>query len=495
MSKKPNIIFAFADQLRYDALACCGNRTVRTPNFDRMADEGLSFDQAFSSCPICSPYRGQVLTGRYSHANGVIDNEYALNPGQAVIGNVLRENGYRTGYVGKLHLGHGPYDQEKRDLFGFDDMYAHNCDHQCYQERLWHNEEGPFDLPGYGPRGETRICLDWIARQRREHPGKPFCAMLGWGPPHWSWGVARTSPGPNVHLHYSDYPDEFDIYDPERIDLPANIPPQYEAFARREFADYYGMVSSLDECMKRILDALGEWGIAEDTIVCLSSDHGDHLGAHGMGKPDDDWLPPHMRFSKATPWDESIHIPFLMRYPARVKGGLRSRTFFNSVDVMPTLLGLCGIEIPEGLQGTDLSHAALGLPGEEPDSVYLQILGPGWPNRSKFVGLWRGVRTDRYTYARWHDRGGMRVLYDRKMDPLEMVNLVDDPLYDDVAEDMEERLRGWIARTNDPFDSGKRLPDTDMLDVGQKLTSKEAYEILPPGYRAAIEPKGPDLDA
>jgi arylsulfatase A-like enzyme len=160
---------------------------------------------------------------------------------------------------------------------------------------------------------------------------------------------------------------------------------------------------------------------------------------------------------------------------------------FNSVDVLPTLLGLCGVAIPADVQGRDLSHAALGLAGEEPDSVYLQMLGPGWPTRREWTGLWRGLRTHSYTYARWRVPAEGRALYDREADPLEMRNVVDDPAYARVARQMEGRLQAWMQATQDPFDTGARLPVTGMLDLGQAFSTVRWHEHAPPEYVAAIE--------
>jgi arylsulfatase A-like enzyme len=480
---KPNILFIFADQLRYNALACNGNRVVQTPHLDRLAREGVVFDQAFSSCPICSPYRAQILTGRYAHANGVIDNEYALFESETTIAHALKESGYRTAYVGKWHLGYPPYTASKR--YGFDDLYAYNCTHRYYDVDYWHNEDGSFPMVGFAPELETQLALDAMQAHTQEHPEQPFCLFLSWGPPHWS-----TVDGVR---DYGDYPQQYDIYDRQQIDVPGNVPRQFEAFARREIADYYAMVTSLDACMGRLLDALEAWGLAENTIVCFSSDHGDHLSAHGYGKPGatDAWMHHTLRLSKGTPLEESAHVPFLLRYPACVQGNQRTDTMFNSVDVMPTLLGLCGAAIPESAQGVDLSHAALGKPGESPDSVYLQMLGPGWPNRLKSVGLWRAVRTNRYVYARWADCGGKRLLLDRQTDPLEMRNCIDDPAYAEVIEQMEGRLQVWIAKTGDPFDTGRRLPQTEMLDLGQCFIRSDWYALAPPEYVAALTTKRP----
>jgi len=460
--------------LRYSALACNGNRIIRTPALDRLAREGITFDQAFSGCPVCSPYRGQLLTGRYSHANGVIDNEYRLFDNEVTMAHTLGREGYNTAFVGKWHLGYGAYTREKR--YGFDDLYAHNMFNDCYRVKYWHNEEGPFRMMDFAPKVETQLVLDYLERHVRLAGDQPFCVVLGWVPPHWNHCVSERD--------YGRYPQQYNIYAPEELDVPANVPRELLDFARKELADYYGMITALDACMQRILNALDELGLAENTIVCFSSDHGDHLSSHGFVKPNNAWVPHTMGLSKGSPYEESVHIPFILRYPAKVSGNRRSDVLFNSVDVFPTLMGLCGIDAPESVQGADLSHAVLGQAGEEPDSVYLQMLGPAWPNRAKAVGLWRGIRTPRYMYARWKDCDGKRLLYDKQNDPLEMHNLIGVPEYASVAQEMEERLQRWIRETDDPFDTGKRLPVTDMLDVGQTFVDPRWYGFAPQEYAA-----------
>ena len=241
------------------------------------------------------------------------------------------------------------------------------------------------------------------------------------------------------------------------------------AFARREIADYYGNISALDYEMGRLLSWLKDNGLDQNTLLCYSSDHGDHLSSHGYGKPMDRWLHHTQRASKATPYEESIHIPFLLRYPARIAAGQRTDVLFSSVDVMPTLLSLAGVDVPTGVQGVDLSHAALGQQGPVPDSVYLQILGPGWPHRGDWVGCWRGVRIQRWVYARWHGDGGVR-LYDRETDPYEMDNLAGQPAFAGIQATLEARLQAWITSTGDPFDTGERDPETGMLQLGQRFT-------------------------
>ena len=452
----PNIIFIFSDQQRYSSVGCNRNDIVKTPNLDALGAGGVIFDNAFSSCPICAPYRGQIMTGRYSHANGCIDNEYSLFPGQDTLPSVLGSAGYRTAFVGKWHLGWGPYTEDKRH--GFDYMAANNCNHHHWKMSYHQNEAGPFPIEGWGPAGQTDQALEFIGNHLGEPEENPFCLVMSWSPPHWC----------DRNGTYEDYPDQHNIYDPETVDLPPNVPKQMEAFAREELAHYYGEVTGLDHEMGRIMAFLKENDLEENTIICYSSDHGDHLSSHGYGKPFDMWLHHSKRASKATPYEESIHIPFILRYPAKVSPGQRTQTMFNSVDVMPTLLGLAGVDLPDGIQGTDLSHAATGGEGPEPDSVYLQILGPGWPHRGDWVGFWRGVRTPRWVYARWFGSGDVW-LYDRENDPYEMRNLAGNPDYVDTRKQMEQRLQQWMEETEDPFDTGERDPETGILTLGQEF--------------------------
>ncbi len=474
--KQPHILFVFADQLRYDALACNGNTVVRTPNIDRLAREGVVFDQAYSSCPICSPYRAQVLTGNYSHVNGVMCNEYRLFDNQRTLAHRMKELGYRTAYVGKWHLGYPPYPEHRR--YGFDDMLAYNCIHSYYEVSYYHNEKGPMPMVQFAPVVESELALDYLKRHGSGRNAAPVCLLLSWGPPHWN---ALRKP-----RRYGDYPQQYNLYRPEQIELSPNVPIQFRDYSRRDTADYYGMVTALDASIGRIVEELDRTGLAEDTILCFTSDHGDHLNSHGYGTPGDQWMHHSLRGSKATPYTESCHIPFVLRYPARVAGNRRTDTFFNSVDVLPTLMELAGLQAPADVQGRSVAHAALGREGENPDSVYLQILGTGWPDRERWLGLWRGLRTRSHMYARWHDLGGRRLLFDVASDPAELRNLAGDPRHAELEARMETLLQEWTRKTGDPFDSGPRLPVTQMLDLGQAPITRDWLPRMPPAYAAAV---------
>lgn len=450
--KKPNLLFVFDDQHRHSALAAYGNRDVRTPHFDRFAEQGRIFEQCISTCPISGPYRGILLSGRYPHASGVIDNEYALNPKVPTLAQALGKAGYRTGYIGKWHLGYGPYTEDKRHGFGY--LAANNCEHAYFDVSYHENEKGPISIEGWAPEHETDLALRFMERHRKDDPKKPFALVLGWGPPHWP---------------YDHYPKEFDTYDPERIELPPNVPVQMEAFARRELAHYYGNVSALDAQFGRLMAGLEQMKLAENTHVIFTSDHGDHLSSHGYGKFGDRWMHHSRRASKATPYAESIRVPFLVRGPG-VPAGTRTDAILAAVDLMPTMLGLCGVRKPKGVQGVDRSGHVLGKDAERADSAYLQILGPGWPGNGKWVGFWRGVTTGRFTYARWLDEEQETLLFDNELDPWQMINLANRPETRALQEALEVRLKQWIEETKDPFETGPRDPKTGILQLGQRFT-------------------------
>lgn len=471
MKQRPNILFVFSDQQRYSALGANGNRVIHTPVLDRLAAEGMACDNMFSNHPLCSPYRAILLTGRYGWQNLVIDNEYRPRRDIPTLPGVLRDHGYGTGHVGTFHLGKGPY--AEADRYGLDYLAALHGGGGYFNRSYYENESGPTFFDGWAPEVETDLAIRFMTRHLDARLDDPFALFVSWRPPHWP---------------YAQYPSEHAIYDPAEVDVPGNVPPQMVDFARREIADYYGCCTGLDAQMARLLDGLNRLGIRDNTIVCYTSDHGDHLSSHGYGKPSDHWLHESMRASKATPYDESIHIPFVVRWPDAIPAGVRSRAFFGAIDLVPTLLGACGVPLPAGLQGRDISGVWQGrdapadaehTPGGS-ESVYLQNMAHGWPNREGWVGRWRGVRTEQYTYARWYANECGPWLFDRSADPLEMVNLADATEARPVLEEMEERLHRWMEATCDPFEYGKRGA-RGFLDLGQVFADPDKY----PGWGVA----------
>jgi len=420
---RPNIVFILADQMRYSALGCMGNNYIRTPNLDSLAGQGALFTNAFSSSPVCSPYRAQLMTGKYSHKTGVVHNNIKLPEDQISIAELLKRAGYATGYIGKWHLEGGktaPEGDIRRSGFvppgearqGWDYWAALECSHNYYKTKYYRDSEEPIPVMGYEPDVQTDLAIDYM-RRNKSHP---FCLMLSWGPPHPPYKP----------------PEEYAVYVPEEVPLRPNVSGRYEQSARGHIADYYGLVTSLDNNIKRLVGALDDLGIADNTIVCFTSDHGDMLGSHG-------------EVQKQRPWEESIHIPFIMRYPAKIQARQRKDLIFNSVDVMPTLLGFCGVSIPTDVQGEDLSAPILSGSGSGPDSAFFAITshgaGPGWN--------WRGVRTDEWMYAATATDDW--VLYNVIDDPYEMKNLITDPKYKQKKQELRKRLKEWIDHTGDSF--------------------------------------------
>ena len=277
----PNILFVFSDQQRYSALGANGNDVVKTPFLDGLASEGMACDRMFSNHPLCSPYRAILLTGQYGWRNGVIDNEYRPRRDIPTLPGVLREHGYGTGHVGTFHLGKGPYFEE--DRYGLDYLAAVQAGRGYFDVSYYENETGPTEFKGWGPEVEADLAIRFMERHLENRPDDPFALFVSWRPPHWP---------------YKRYPEEHAIYDTAEVDLPGNVPEQMAYFARREIADYYGCCTGLDAQMGRLLGALDRLGIRENTIVCYTSDHGDHLSSHGYGKPSDQWLHHSMRASQ-----------------------------------------------------------------------------------------------------------------------------------------------------------------------------------------------------
>lgn len=423
--RRPNIVFVFADQMRSSAMGCMGNPDVKTPNLDRLAGQGMLCTHAFSSAPVCSPYRGQLLTGQYSHVNGVLHNDERLPENVTSVADVLKGEGYATGYIGKWHLDAGrkaPAGDARRQGFippgkprhGFDYWAALECSHNYYHTKYYGDTSEPVVVDGYEPDVQTDLAIEYM----RQHKAHPFLLMLSWGPPHNPYKP----------------PEKFNTYDPAKIAVPPNVPAEMQEEARKFIAQYYGLVSSLDANIARLSEAMEELGLAQDTIFIFTSDHGDMLLSHGQRL-------------KQRPWEESAHVPFILRYPRHIEAGQTSDLLVNSVDLMPTLLSFCGAPIPKGVQGTDLSAALLGRDSRRPQSLYLALDARG--ENSPEVGPWRGVRTRDWLYT-VHEKGDW-LLHNLAKDPYEMTNLVDESTAKAKKAELKAMLVEWIKRTGDPF--------------------------------------------
>jgi len=428
MNDRPNLLFVFADQMRGMDMGCAGNGQVRTPHMDELGSQGTIFTHAYANSPVCTPSRATILTGRYPLAHRALANDLPLPEDEVCISELLAGAGYRTGYIGKWHL-----DGVPRDRFtppgprrhGFDFWAAWNCAHDYFGGKLFLDTPEPLELPGYEPVAQTDLAIEFL--QQRD--SRPFCLFLSWGPPH---------------APYDQVPEGYKaLYDPAQVELRPNFRPITPGprdisggqDPRETLAGYYAHITALDEQLGRLLDALETSGLAEDTIVVFTSDHGDMLWSQGMLK-------------KQQPWEESISIPLLVRWPGRVPAGRCCDTLITTADFAPTLLGLMGLNVPERMQGTDLSDIVLGSDAPGPQSVFLMDVVTMDQAFAQGLREWRGVRTKRYTYARWVDGNGW-LLYDNEADPYQMHNLVDERDYAAVRETLDRELERWLAVTGD----------------------------------------------
>jgi arylsulfatase A-like enzyme len=462
MSRRPNLLFVFADQMRGMDMGCAGNDQVQTPNMDRLASEGALFTHAYANCPVCTPSRATILTGRYPLSHRALANDLPLPTSEVTIAELLRESGYRTGYIGKWHL-----DGVPRSRFtppgprrgGFDFWAAWNCAHSYFNGKLYRDTPEPIKLEGYEPVGQTDLAIRFL----KEDDGRPFCLFLSWGPPH---------------APYDQVPERYkSLYDPAQIRLRPNVRPKpprpfKDITGGRDpkttIAHYYAHITALDEQLGRLLKALEELNLDEDTIVVFTSDHGDMLWSQGMAK-------------KEQPWEESIQIPFIIRWRGRIPAGHRCDMLISTVDFAPTLLGLMGFEVPGYMEGMDLSHIVLGEKEDEPESVFLT--GPVIVDQGLHQGIreWRGVRTKRYTYARWFDGEGW-VLYDNEADPYQLNNLIDSPQLASIRDELESMLQGWLKRTGDgslPWDELiRRLGLSELWNARERELHPKNPRIL-----------------
>jgi arylsulfatase A-like enzyme len=428
-SLRPNILIVLADQLRACSVGYAGEEPVITPHLDRLARESAMFRTGVSPMPVCTPYRGALLTGRTPLSLGLVLNDIPLATTETSLGHATARAGYDTAYIGKWHLNGGnrpawvPPGPARQ---GFDFWAAANFDHN-YDRSIYFAGDSPEprQWEGYDAESQTTMAIDYMKGHSRE---KPFCMVLSWGPPHHPY---RT-----VARNY------LDLYDAQSIPARANCPEP----PRDDLWGYYAQTTFLDDQLARLVAAIDEIGIADDTILVFTSDHGDMHGSHGV-------------YKKQWPWDESIKVPFVLRYPRRVKAGSVFDFPVSAIDVMPTLLGLAGLPVPGSCEGVDLSPFVTGKRSDAPEGVLLMNPCPfsigdprGADQVPSYQGMrmeYRGVRTSRCTYARTIDRPWL--LYDNAQDPFQLRNLVDDPAHRVLAQEMEERMQALMAHIGDEF--------------------------------------------
>lgn len=449
--ERPNLVFIFADQLRHDVLGYSGDIRAITPNLDRLASESINLRNAVSVSPVSAAMRSSLITGKYVSSTGMVVNEIRLNPNQRAIGHVLTEADYLTSYIGKWHLygncsSHmnpkcafippGPY------RMGFDGEWkAFNFRHNYMEGFYFENTPDKIFYPkgAYEPEIQTEFAIDFLERASKEKD-KPFSLFLSYGIPHDPWDRENV-PAKYYNLFsnvdfglpetWSDTPDPY----MDRFKDPVRWLDYYKRSIPEMKRVYYAMVASLDEYIGKIMDKLDELGLRENTILVITSDHGEMFGEHG-------------RVQKLIFYDAAARVPFLIRWPGKIKAGSVSDICFNTPDIMPTLLGMMNLNIPEEVEGMDISRVIKGKKGKEPEMAFLQGMGHTfqWIDGSE----WRAVRDKQFTYARYLV-DGKELFFDNINDPMQMVNLAKDPKYSRQLNIRKEYMKKKMIELKDEF--------------------------------------------
>lgn len=402
-NNKKNVIWLFSDQHRAQAMAHQGDPNAHTPNLDKLAKEGITFQNAFSGCPWSTPFRGTLLTGKYPN-HAVYRTPMHLDKNIPLITDTLKENGYLTAHFGKWHLyGHNSREFVPRDERGRYDVwigYENNnaqYDSWVHGHDIWGRDDKVTDTEKLA-KYETDALIDKAIEFLVKRPkNKPFFLVIAVQPPH------------NPHIAP---PETMAKYNEDSIELRINVPPveRIEKQSRKDLAGYYAQIENLDYNIGRLLDAMKRLKLLDNTHFAYFSDHGDCHGSHGYTR-------------KSSPWQEAVRIPCIFRPAGITVKEHVANAMFNSVDFAPTTLGLCGIDTPEWMEGTDFSNYILGTPAKpnEPQAVLLQHIYP--KDFSCLDRPWRGIVTnDGWKYIVVKDQPIM--LFNLNEDPYELNNMV-----------------------------------------------------------------------
>lgn len=428
---RPNILFVIADQWRAQAFGFADDPNVRTPHLDTLRQESIDFVNAISSMPVCCPARASFMTGQRALTHGVFMNDVPLNPGAATIAKVLDRADYNTGYIGKWHLngdGRSAFIPRERRQ-GFDYWKALECTHSYNHSYYYADGPEKLEWKGYDAVAQTSDAQTYL----RDHAksDKPFCLFLSWGPPHDPY---QTAPAKYRAMYHAD-----------EIKLRPNVPEADREQARQKLAGYYAHCTALDDCIGELMETLQETGLADNTIVVFTADHGALLGSHGA-------------YHKQQPYDESIRVPLLIRWPDRLGTlSITANAMISTEDIMPTLLGLCGVTIPNSVEGQDYSGYLRGGKSPSDGAKLISCVAPfGEWDRRAGGREYRGIRTMRYTYVR--DLNGPWLLFDNETDPYQTNNLVNAADSGKLQKDLDATLTRKLKAADDQF-----LPASDYI--------------------------------
>lgn len=445
MNERPNILMLVMDQFRHQLLS---QERVETPNLKALSKEGVDFQDAYTPCPLCSPARASLLTGKYPHNHGILNNVHEEDalikelPDQPTMNTILKEEGYYQAHYGKWHVG-----REKGPLeWGFQEGVVIDSNIPEGELDFLYKPSPLLPIQNHPPFGTLRggveetdsytiaqLGIDFLRGHSSED--RPFFLRLDWPGPHFPYIIPEPYASmykkedipldPNFHDNLKDKPQIQQILRRKYRSITSMDQEDWQ----RMRAYYYGYATMLDEQVGRVLKVLKESGREEETIVLFTADHGDMIGAHGL-------------FNKgALPYEEIYHVPLLIKSPGgpsrKVRGGVLT------LDIMPTILEATGTSIPP-VDGMSLWPILQGEEMELRENLYMEFHGDE-------LGLYsqRILLNPRYKYV--YNGPDIDELYDLDLDPHEIVNLVDDPRYQEISVDLKRRLQREMETYQDPL--------------------------------------------
>ncbi|MBW1843726.1 MAG: sulfatase [Deltaproteobacteria bacterium] len=445
--RRPNFIFFLTDDQRADALSIAGNTVLKTPNIDELARDGVRFTNAFVTTSLCAPSRASFLTGQWAHTHGVRTNERRsrLKPTQTIFADLLRDSGYEVAFIGKWHMDGAGRDRQWDYYFGFKGQGR-------YKHPEFAENGGP-DRRYWKRYTDDMLGTKAIEFIRRPHT-KPFCLFVFFKAPHRSWIRAPRHeklfedikvPEPDtLHTDYAGKPDAFKNADMKIGDFDDVV--SFQKFAK----DYYAVLTAVDENVGRVMKAVAEKKLVEDTAVIYSSDNGFFVGEWNF-------------FDKRLMHEPSIRIPMILRYPRLIKPGTTREDMVLNVDVAPTLLDLAGVPVPGWMQGESMRPLLEEREVEWRDAwLYESYEYPA----VHMVPKNRGVRTDRWKYIHYFEDPQEYELYDLVADPGENNNLYGNIEFAPIVEKLQQRMTELRRETNDP-DLKKDVPTNNGASLNK----------------------------
>lgn len=475
---KPNIVVILADDIGAWALGCAGNREIHTPHLDRLASEGVRFDNYYCTSPVCSPARATLLTGQIPSRHGIHDWIRSGNvggesirylEGQTTYVELLAQAGYVCGISGKWHLGDSATPHR-----GFSHWFVHQTGGGPYYNAPMIRDGVLYNEPGYITEAITDDALAFLDQQQGSE--QPFYLSIHYTAPHSPW--VNNHPQKYVDM-YADCPfDSCPQEEPHPWTTP-NAP--WKGTAHDNLIGYYASVTAMDEQIGRVVAKLSELGVEGDTLVCFMSDNGFSCGQHGFWGKGNGTFPLNM-------YDTSVKVPAIFRQPGRVRPGLVSDALLSGYDFMPTLLAYADI----AYDGAELPGASfLHLLSDEADGV--DVAGREHVVVYDEYGPVRMVRSRSWKYIHRFPFGPHE-LYNLVDDPGECRNLVDDALYAETIAAMKLQLDGWFMQYADAAVDGTREAVYGFGQIARVGTGWRAFATIDEPLPKEPEPLADPLE-